>query len=172
MSYSKKYLESLPKYLRASIPLKGRVIGIDLDGVVADYDAYTGVELAKGRSIHDIYNDEGSFRNLPLIEGAKEGVEWLDKHFEIYFISTAMWSNPSSWTDKRLWVEDHFPKIGKKKLILTHNKGLFNGDFIIDDRIANGVGDFKGIHIHFGQGDFPSWVEVLSYFKVIKENAT
>jgi 5'(3')-deoxyribonucleotidase len=51
----------------------------------------------------------------------------------------------------------------KKKLILCHNKGLVKGDFLIDDRIANGVADFSGEHIHFGQDKFPGWKEVMTY---------
>jgi 5'(3')-deoxyribonucleotidase len=136
-----------------------------MDDVCAAWTEHRERESAKGRAAHEIGREAGEFRNLGLIEGAKEGVEFLDQHFEIYFVSTAMWSNPSCWTEKMLWVEEHFPKIGKKKLILTHNKGLFSGDYLIDDRIANGVGDFKGVHIHFGQAGFEDWKKVKDYFK-------
>ena len=50
-----------------------------------------------------------------------------------------------------------------KKLILSHNKGLLLGDYLIDDRIANGVDGFKGEHIHFGTDQFPDWKSVLEY---------
>jgi 5'(3')-deoxyribonucleotidase len=162
--YSAKFLKTLPKYLRASIPKKGPVIGIDLDDVVADFASYSLAEMAKGRHRDEVHKDVGLFRNLPLIKGAKEGVEFLDKHFEIYFVSTAMWTNDGCWTEKKQWVSEHFPKVGKKKLILTSDKGLFAGDYLIDDRIANGVGDYKGKHIHFGTEEFPDWTAVTNYF--------
>ena len=33
----------------------------------------------------------------------------------------------------------------------------------IDDRTANGAGQFKGEHIHFGSEKFPDWNSVLAY---------
>jgi hypothetical protein len=44
------------------------------------------------------------------------------------------------------------------------------GDFLIDDRIANGVADFTGEHIHFGTERFPTWKEVLDYLLATKQD--
>ena len=74
--------------------------------------------------------------------------------------------NPDSWAEKRRWVEENLGKSAHKKLILCHNKGLVKGDFLIDDRIANGVADFGGEHIHFTTEQFPTWKEVLEYLGV------
>ena len=40
---------------------------------------------------------------------------------------------------------------------------------MIDDRIANGVADFEGEHIHFGTEKFPSWKQVLDYLLTTEE---
>jgi len=37
------------------------------------------------------------------------------------------------------------------------------GDYLIDDRTANGVDEFKGEHVHFGTAAFPDWDSVVSY---------
>ena len=74
-----------------------------------------------------------------------------------------MWSNPDSWRGKRIWVEKFLGKYAKKKLILSHNKGLLKGKYLIDDRVANGVLDFEGEHIQFGQKKFSNWSKVLTY---------
>ena len=50
-----------------------------------------------------------------------------------------------------------------KRLILTHNKQLNIGDYLIDDRTKNGAGEFTGEHIHFGTEKFPDWKSVLDY---------
>lgn len=55
------------------------------------------------------------------------------------------------------------PLVGKKRLIITHNKGLNKGDYLIDDRLAKGVTDFDGEHIHFLTDRFPDWKSVLEY---------
>ena len=46
---------------------------------------------------------------------------------------------------------------------MSHNKNLNIGDYLIDDRTANGAGQFKGEHIHFGTEQFPDWDSVLKY---------
>ena len=127
----------------------------DLDGVMCDYE-----------SLRDIrhYRAKDFFLDLEPIPGAIEAFHILNERYNTYFLSTAPWSAPLSWTDKRLWVEKHLGGAAHKKLILTHNKGLLKGDYLIDDRIANGVADFEGIHIHFGSDDFPDWNSVLDYF--------
>ena len=50
-----------------------------------------------------------------------------------------------------------------KRLILSHHKQLNVGDYLIDDRTANGADKFTGEHIHFGQDKFPDWNAVLKY---------
>jgi 5'(3')-deoxyribonucleotidase len=60
-------------------------------------------------------------------------------------------------------VENHLGELAFKRLILSHNKGLFTGRALIDDRLRNGVDHFKGEHIHFGTEKFPDWDSVLDY---------
>lgn len=76
-----------------------------------------------------------------------------------------MWLVPESFTGKRLWVEEHFGELATKRLILTHRKDLAIGDYLIDDRKANGAGEFTGVHIHFGTEHFPNWRKVREWFE-------
>jgi 5'(3')-deoxyribonucleotidase len=105
------------------------------------------------------------------IPGAIEGYNKLNKlGHDVYILSTAPWENPSAWSDKLIWVKKYIGKIAHKKLILSHNKNLNKGDFLIDDRIANGAGDFKGELIRFGSEKFPNWDSVINYFENLKPN--
>jgi len=45
---------------------------------------------------------------------------------------------------------------------------LNRGDFLIDDRLANGTDKFEGEHLHFGTEKFPTWEEVLSHLLPLK----
>lgn len=87
----------------------------------------------------------------------------LCRHYNVYILSTPMWTLPESYADKRIWVEQHLGTNAKKKLILSHNKALMMGEYLIDDRLANGSENFKGEHIHFGQEGFRDWRSVLQY---------
>ena len=104
------------------------------------------------------------FRSLNPIDGAISSVNKLlnSPKYEVYFLSTAPWNNPSAWTDKRLWLEEQFGDIINRRLILTHRKDLLNGDILIDDRPNNGAKDFNGHWIHFGSEKFPDWPSVIN----------
>ena len=39
------------------------------------------------------------------------------------------------------------------------------GDYIIDDRTKNGVSEFQGVHIHFGQPGFETWEQVVEHMR-------
>lgn len=68
--------------------------------------------------------------------------------------------------DKLLWIKTYIGELAKKKVIFSHNKHLNMGDYLIDDRTANGASEFKGKHIHFGTERFPNWKSVLEFLNV------
>lgn len=105
----------------------------------------------------------GFYRDLLPIEGAIDAFKELSKHYNNFILSTASWDNPSCFTDKRLWVEEHLGDYAYKRLILTHHKEQHSGRALIDDRTKNGAGEFKGEHIHFATEKFPNWESVLKY---------
>lgn len=143
-------------------------IFIDMDGVLCNYDkkAAETPQYKKDR-YNECHGIPGFYRDLEPMPGAIEAWNWLSENFDVYIASSPSWSNPSSWIDKRLWVANHLGPTSKKRLILTHNKGLLEGDILIDDNTWNGVEDFKGTHIHFGQDRFKDWDSVLKFIQSI-----
>ena len=134
-----------------------------MDGVICDFDKRKGELEAMGFKGESLFSHPTAYKDLEPIEGAIDAFHKLNSKYEVYILSTPAWSNPASYTEKRLWVEKHLGPPSKKKLILSHNKGLLIGDYLVDDRIANGVADFKGEHIHFGQSGFENWDKTLNY---------
>jgi|LakMenEpi03Aug12_release.lakeMendotaPanAssembly.Ray.scaffolds.fasta_scaffold00957_24 5'-nucleotidase len=147
-----------------------KIVYVDMDGVVADFAGKW--ERMYGRKIDPYHippTPPGFYRDLELIPDAYDAVNFLNTKFNVYFLSTAEWENPSSFIDKRLWIDEKFGSIAYKKLILSNNKSLNLGNYLIDDRTANGSTEFSGEFIHFGSPKFPNWKEVLKYLSV-KEN--
>ena len=72
-----------------------------------------------------------------------------DERYDCYVLSTAPWENPSASSDKVEWIQKYLPK-AYKRLILSHNKHLNVGDYLIDDRTANGAGEFGGELLQYG----------------------
>jgi 5'-nucleotidase len=145
------------------------IIYVDMDGVVADFPKKWEAMYGKKLDLYHIPpTPDGFYRDLELISGSYPAIEFLSKYFNVYFLSTAEWANISSWSDKRIWIEENFGKLAHKKLILSHDKSLQIGKYLIDDRAIESNLKFKGKFIHFRSEEFPNWDSVVNF--IIKDN--
>ena len=157
-------VEAMPTTITTS--KKKPILYFDMDGVLADFNRALKERLTPelaakyGENVDEI---PGIFDNLPPVNGAIFAFQELQHKYDCYILSTAPWGNPQAWMEKRLWVERYLGKYAYKRLILSHNKHLNKGDYLIDDRTANGADRFEGEHIQFGTDKFPNWAVVLDY---------
>lgn len=89
----------------------------------------------------------GFFRNLPTNPEAVRIIKkfMASNRFEVFFATAPSVKNPHSYTEKRLWVEDHFGTEGANRLIICPNKALLKGDILVDDkRDSHGQNLFEG----------------------------
>ena len=105
----------------------------------------------------------GLFGLMKPMPGAIEAVHELQKHYDLFILSTAPWKNPSAWSDKVAWVTKYLDDVFHKRMVITHRKDLCQGDYLIDDRGKNGTSEFSGEWIEFGSKRFPNWESVLNY---------
>ncbi len=142
-----------------------KILYIDMDGVLAE----SNIELeclddgVRDKFKNRLYEAPGFFSKLKPIEGAIDSYKYLSKKFDTYILTAAPWNNPTAANDKIEWVKKYLPDEAYKRIIITHNKNLCYGDYIIDDTTRNGVSSFKGKHIHFGTREFPDWDSVLLF---------
>ena len=162
---TEKAIDTLFSVLCSSSKKSKKIVYVDMDGVLVDLHAKLreypeAVVKSLGNNIDKLH---ALFLDPPPMEGAIEAFNILCSLFDVYILSTAPWDNPEALMHKRLWVEKHLGKNAYKRLILSHNKHLNVGDFLIDDRTANGAGKFTGEHIHFGTEKWPDWKATLDY---------
>jgi 5'-nucleotidase len=175
---------------------KRKSIAIDMDGVIADttaqfiiwYERDRGEKLAR-EYFHGKLEDEclpdglvrkyvytpGFFRTTPVIEGAKEAVIELMKHFDVYIVSAAM-EFKQSLTEKYEWLEEHFPFIPWTHIIFCGDKSIIGTDYMLDDHVKN-LDSCRGIPVLFSAGHninidrhkrMNNWKEVVEYLKFEK----
>ena len=142
-----------------------KILYFDMDNVLVDFpSAFTKIDPKLMKEFEGKLDEiPGIFSQMDPLESALEAHEILSQKFDTYLLSTAPWENSSAWADKNEWVKKHLGKSAYKRLILSHHKHLNIGDYLIDDRTANGAGQFRGEHIHFGSEKFPDWKAVLDY---------
>jgi len=142
-----------------------KILYFDMDNVLVDFpSAFAKVDPKLLKEFEGKLDEiPGIFSQMDPLDGALEAHDILSQKFDTYLLSTAPWENSSAWADKNEWVKKYLGKNAYKRLILSHNKHLNIGDYLIDDRTANGAGQFRGEHIHFGSEKFPDWKAVLSY---------
>jgi 5'-nucleotidase len=142
-----------------------KIVYVDMDNVLVDFQSGIDKLTEKQRIEYDGRLDEvsGIFSLMSPLKNAVESFEKLSVKYDTYILSTSPWENDTAASDKVKWVKKYLGKSAYKKLILSHNKNLNKGDYIIDDRTKNGVDKFEGEHIHFGQKDFPDWEAVCRY---------
>ena len=143
-----------------------KILYVDMDNVIVDFPSAFDRVSPKDKINFQNDMDEipGIFAKMDPMPGAIDAYKKLSSHFDTYILSTAPWENSSAWSDKIDWVKKHLGEVAHKRLILSHNKNLNKGDYLIDDRPNNGAKNFEGEWLHFGKGNrFPNWDAILDY---------
>jgi len=137
-----------------------------MDDVLCDFMGAHQESITKKPEIIYPQSQYGFWRNLEPIKGSIEAVNYLNsvEIFDVYILTSPSVLNPLCYTEKRLWVEDYLGLEMVNRLIISPNKGLNKGDYLIDD-MDNGKGqdNFEGKLLRFGSIEFCNWEQVLAY---------
>lgn len=145
-----------------------KTLMIDMDNVITDGNILNILERYIERPIQDgdtfylqnlvidkdkFWNDVKDiniYENAPLIKDAYEVIEKLNKHYDIYIVTSYIWDeehdmSANNLKNKYTYLREKLPFIDPKKYVFTTNKQLMNFDIAIDDRLKNMKGATKKI---------------------------
>lgn len=135
-----------------------------MDDVLADFNKSYLAKIKSTPSILYPQSGYGFFRGLEPIDGAIDAMKSLSIKYNVFILTAPSEMNPLCYTEKRLWVEDHLGYNWVSKLIISPDKSLFIGDYLIDDNPSSkGQDKFKGELLLFGSSTFPDWGSVMDY---------
>lgn len=142
------------------------IVYVDMDDVLCDFR--TAYEMVKSTRPEISFPQSlpGFFEGLDPLDGAIESVNSLRQQHNLFILTAPSTRNPHCYTEKRIWIEEHFGYEFTKRLIISPDKGLLLGDYLIDDHVSGkGQERFGGEVIHFGSNRFPTWDVVLTFFQ-------
>lgn len=129
---------------------KSKIVYIDLDDTLADF--YKATRGLDGKVQEEKMYVPDFFFNLQTIPGAQGAVRRiLTMGFDVWILSQPLAEHHPSYGDKAKWIGVHFPHLWNK-VILTQDKGLHLGSYLIDDNLEKWKPKFEktgGKFIHF-----------------------
>lgn len=106
---------------------------------------YSWVEVfpEKADEIRSWVHEVGYFRTMNVMPDAQEVVAKLMDRYEVFIVSAAT-EFPNSLKEKIEWLQEFFPFISWKNIVLCGHKYMIKADYLIDDHEKNLVAFTEG----------------------------
>lgn len=118
------------------------------------WDLNAGRTDAEKGIIRLIMQEPGFYRRLEPIPGAKQALKAaLKAGHDVRIVSSPYISNPTCASDKIDWIVRHYGSHWASRLILTNDKTVVHGDFLIDDK-PSVTGSMEPTWQHVVFGDY------------------
>lgn len=141
---------------------KKLIFHVDMDDTLCEYTPAYREALRINPSIKFPQSQLDFFRNLKPKENGIDVLKAFQRDcgdvLDFYILTAPSVENPLCYMEKRIWVEQHLGKDFVNRLIISPNKGLIKGDYLIDDNLSGkGQQNFEGKLIHFGSPRYLNW---------------
>ena len=140
-----------------------KIIYVDMDGVLCNFNKAYKHALYSNPIQPFPQSQWGFFLKLEEIPGAIEAFKKLQEKYDVYILTRPSIWNLNCYTEKAAWVLNHLGFDVLEKTILSCDKSLLKGDYLIDDSNSDGQPEFEGEWIEFGNFKFPNWDYVVEY---------
>jgi 5'(3')-deoxyribonucleotidase len=139
-------------------------IFIDMDGVICDYFSHARKSIERSPRQKYPQSQWGFFLDIPEIENAVKSINHLKNFYDVRILTRPSINNLNCFSEKAKWVLDHLGFEMLEKLIISSDKSIVKGEYLIDDQNNANQDKFEGKWIKFGSSEFPNWNSVIAYF--------
>jgi 5'-nucleotidase len=151
---------------------KKDICWVDMDDVLCDFVGAVKERMNKLPRTPFPQSAYGFFVNLKPMPGAIESYKELETMYDVRILTRPSAMNIGCYSEKALWVNNHLGFEAQEKMVLTCDKSIVKGGWLIDDSTNAGQLEFQGRFIHFGGTDFPDWDTVMKYMRMKYERKT
>lgn len=127
-----------------------KIVYIDMDDCIADF--YKSAKDENGIVDEGKMYVKDFFFNLEPIPGALTNVRRIiNLGYDVWILTQPLANSAASYEEKVRWINVWFPEL-YNKVIMTQNKGLHIGEYLIDDRDDKWKTPFEsngGTFLHF-----------------------
>jgi len=135
----------------------------DMDGVLCNYKkAYNKALLENSRQKYP-QSKWGFFLELEEMPDSISAFNIIKTKFDVYILTRPSFKNVNSFTEKAQWIWNHLGYDVLENTIMSGDKSLIKGDYLIDDMTGDGQENFEGEFLQFGSDRFPDWKSILMY---------
>lgn len=138
-----------------------KIILVDMDNVLCDFDKAHKQAILKTSGIKFPQSQYKFFENLEKIENSIESVNLLKTKYKVYILTRPSIQNPLCYTENRNWIEKHLGLDMLNNLIISCDKTMVKGDYLIDDNIQKGIFKPEWKLLKFGTSEYPDWNSII-----------
>lgn len=134
------------------------IILVDMDGVLADMDSHlekkwfaehpdfpppserldwnfeSWVPEHLHEAMWDLMHTEGFFYEIPEMPGARDAMHKMAERHDVFICTSPVLSRHCA-LEKWDWVSEHLGPEWTRKMIITADKTIIHGDYLIDDKV-------------------------------------
>lgn len=111
--------------------------GIEFDCAIEDQTKRIALghirDKEQQRFARRLVEQPGWFLELPIVQGAWEGLHELAEIADVWICTKPLEANPTCRDDKVHWVLDHLGTKWERRVIIAPDKSLVNGHVLLDD---------------------------------------
>jgi 5'(3')-deoxyribonucleotidase len=126
--------EILADFSKAVIALATHTFGSEMPEIPDnEWDIFNAFDDEQKAFLDDRISRKGFCADLPICDGAQQGVQRIrNTGCELVCVTTP-WKSPTWAYERQLWLTEHF-NLDRDHTVFTKRKDLVRGDFFLDDR--------------------------------------